>query len=621
MVHALMRGLSASDAGVRGPFLAWLLERGARPLDGAVAAPQLRRMMGKAAPSASGQGSSALELLLARASSSEAATEPLDAACAQLLQLMVRQASCVLPAKDLEAALSQARAACGGSLTVERSPATHAALHDAALAAHGVDSQLVPPPPPAVQQERLPLLLLSVERLDGLALYTRHAQQTELRMNVPPAAVRMAISLVHEPAKAADGDGTDPSPGTSSLEALKNVFGGGARGRAVSGAPADNLGALTLLVEERLSAPPLCVLPQGLQWHASWSALQLAGEEAALVLLQFVHPEAVTKGGERLIGWIAIAVDACGEHHAQLRPPPLPTSAVEARSTAGERLDLWVHLELRNAVTGSMGTLARLEGAMPHSHAAPQRMESVLFDPRGHGEASRAGYVAPRRSEPPSLLSSVVGVPAAVVSSAASAVSTTASTIKSSVSAVAEQITPTTPTRAHASSGTKAEASGAKAETAGADAADGLSSAQRAQLEALPAPKVRGKLPPRKWGKQPSREETHALLAAAAAAANSGESELALRGYLRAFEATRATPLLLSAANMHLRLGELDAAQAFCSALRELESGLSAEQRAVLGRKENEISAARRQKAPAAMSKRVSMWQHSLDHDQLAQLS
>ena len=247
-------------------------------------------------------------------------------------------------------------------------------------------------------------------------------------------------------------------------------------------------------------------------------------------------------------------------------------------------------------------------------------MESVLFDPRGHGEghteAPRAGYVAPRRSDPPSLLSSVVGVPAAVVSSAASAVTTTASTIKSSVSAVAEQIAPTTPTRASASASAKAEAAGATAE-----AADGLSPAQRAQLEALSAPKVRGKLPPRKWGKQPSREETHALLAAAAAAAHCGESELALRGYLRAFEITRATPLLLSAANMHLRLGELDAAQAFCSALRELESGLSAEQRAVLNRKENEISAARRQKEPAALTKRVSMWQRSLDQEQLAQLS
>ena len=148
----------------------------------------------------------------------------------------------------------------------------------------------------------------------------------------------------------------------------------------------------------------------------------------------------------------------------------------------------------------------------------------------------------------------------------------------------------------------------------------GLDATQRAALEALPPPKSRGQLPPRRWGKQPPREQTHALLAAAAAAAGGGEWELALRGYLKAFEATRATPLLLAAANMHLHLAELDAAQALCAALRELEAGLAKEHKAVLARKENEITAARRQKAPPASRRGVSTWQVELGEAQLAQL-
>ena len=76
-----------------------------------------------------------------------------------------------------------------------------------------------------------------------------------------------------------------------------------------------------------------------------------------------------------------------------------------------------------------------------------------------------------------------------------------------------------------------------------------------ALLQALPAPN-RGQLPPRKWGQPESRDEVYRLLAAAAKAAAAAEYELALRGYLRAFEVTRAPPLLLSVASMHLRLGQ-----------------------------------------------------------------
>ena len=108
------------------------------------------------------------------------------------------------------------------------------------------------------------------------------------------------------------------------------------------------------------------------------------------------------------------------------------------------------------------------------------------------------------------------------------------------------------------------------------------------------------------------------------------EFELALRGYMRAFEISRATPLLLSIANMHLKLGEIEHAQAFCTELRGLSAealGLSAEQKAVLARKEKEIVVARQKKAPSeaalpmGLTKGVSAWQQGVDQAQLEKLT
>ena len=232
------------------------------------------------------------------------------------------------------------------------------------------------------------------------------------------------------------------------------------------------------------------------------------------------------------------------------------------------------------------------------------RTRSIFFDPRAlPSKTPTVDYIAPLTSgDAAGLFSAIINTPAALVVGAAAVVNTTVSIVTGGPEPSA------THTPAAASAG-------------GADSGGGLSHEQRTLLAGVAAPKVRGKLPPRKWGKQPSREETHALLAAAAAAAECGESELALRGYLRAFEATRATPLLLSVANMHLRLGELDEAQAFLSALVELEAGLSKEHKAVLARKQNEVTAARRQKAPPAMTKGVSAWQASLDQGEMAKLA
>ena len=232
-----------------------------------MAAPQLKNLTGKAAlPEAtadSGGGSSALELLLSRAA--VGSTKELDAACAALLGQMLRQASALLPAKDLEvcrfmplhtvtyrymlhavtcqrtavcaesshwggvvvpppralrpvlpsltprprcpaqAVISAARATHGARLK-DKAPATHAALHAATSLSHGGESQLVPPPPPAAQQQRLRLLLLSVEKLDCGALHSRHTEQKDLKIKALPEAVRMGISLVHQEAKSSLAD-------------------------------------------------------------------------------------------------------------------------------------------------------------------------------------------------------------------------------------------------------------------------------------------------------------------------------------------------------------------------------------------------------------------------------
>ena len=199
---------------------------------------------------------------------------------------------------------------------------------------------------------------------------------------------------------------------------------------------------------------------------------------------------------------------------------------------------------------------------------------------------------------------------------------------------------------------------GVKAEAAAAASSGGeLEPEARALLQALPAPTTRGKMPPRKFNMEESREQVGALLAAAAKATGAAEYELALRGYLRAFEVrlhaqarvhrvrtaharcahatcthamkpftgpstslspprairvqvTRSSPLLLSMANMHIKLGELDHASSLCKTLSE-QQGLSSEQKSLLAAKENEIEKARG--GGGGGLRKASVWQQKLD--------
>ena len=333
----------------------------------------------------------------------------------------------------------------------------------------------------------------------------------------------------------------------------------------------------------------------------------------------------------------------------QLHPPPLPKSAAEARAPAKEPLDVWLHCELNVAVTGSLAAFEAREatrsvqhGAAPSAQSRAAGRQSMVFRP---GFDAAAGDTSPATEG---------YVPAAV---------------KSAVVAT----TPPTP------KAVQEDLKAAKVEAATpAPSGGGLEPDVRALLQALPAPTSRGRLPPRKFNMQESREQVGALLAAAAKATGAAEYELALRGYLRAFEVrlrahtayahcthtartlhahcivcicmhiaaskvtrfpsyplysalsillpppsgvkvTRSSPLLLSIANMHIKLGELDHASSLCKTLSE-QQGLSSEQKSLLAAKENEIEKARQKAGQGggrpeggSRSRQASVWQQKLD--------
>ena len=82
---------------------------------------------------------------------------------------------------------------------------------------------------------------------------------------------------------------------------------------------------------------------------------------------------------------------------------------------------------------------------------------------------------------------------------------------------------------------------------------------------------------------------------------------------------TRSSPLLLSIANMHIKLGELDHASSLCKTLSE-QQGLSSEQKSLLAAKENEIEKARQKAGQGGgrpegggRSRQASVWQQKLD--------
>ena len=648
MVHALVRGLEPGDESSRSRFLAMLLDQGAELLDGGSAA------------TPDSCGCSALTLLLSRAASS--ASKPLDSALAALLSLLLRQASCLIPAAKLGAAVAAARKSY--SKLAQSAPETHAALCLPANLSHGADTELVPPPPPSQQQQRLRLLLLSIDRLDCGAMSTRHEKRPEVKIKAPLAAVRVALTLVHQPAVEESSSSEAPrrGAGLGAIAAKANLFGGAEK-------PAgDDLGVLEKLVEEKVSAPALGPSPKGLLWSTTWQALQLPGEEAALVLLQFVHPEAVKKGAERLIGWVTVAADAYGSHHLQLRPPPLPKSAAEARAPVPEPLDLWVHCDLALGVTGS---LARHQAKQTAGHpTAPSIVSrsSVLFaaclDELRHAREQQPAHDEPARPEQAARVAipSPAGPPAAAPAKqpTAAPAQPTAAPAKQPIAAPAKAASsskppvakpapggtdlpkrapppPPPPRGGEAASSVSAKAATFKVKSPPERAPPpppprrkslqppAASNGALKLLQTLPPPMERGKLPPRKFGKAApteSRDEVAAILAAAADAASAGEFELGLRGFLRAFEVTRSAPLVLSAANMHLQLGELNAAQGLCTALREQGAvGLSAEQLAMLSSKESEIQTAQRVAktgaATAGSGRSATAWQQKLQRAKL----
>ena len=92
------------------------------------------------------------------------------------------------------------------------------------------------------------------------------------------------------------------------------------------------------------------------------------------------------------------------------------------------------------------------------------------------------------------------------------------------------------------------------------------------------------------------RRQTLALAEAAAVAAAAGECELALRGYAAAFRQSGGGALLLGAANMLLKLGHHDAAEAAYTFLHGQPS-LTANQKSLLVSKAEELKARRAKEA------------------------
>ena len=315
-------------------------------------------------------------------------------------------------------------------------------------------------------------------------------------MKVPAEQPRLAISLVHQPA--ADEAGGGAAGGGGALAAKAALFGGG-KAKAPGAAGGDELGSLVPLVDERLSARALASLPQGLLWRTSWSAVMLPGEEAAMLLLQLVHPESSAKGGERQIGWVALSANATGAHHLQLHAPPLPKSASEAKSSQSELLDAWIHCELSVGVTGSIARYQALQqsranafsvGAASRAKRGLHRKASVLFDPLNRPMAPQGTdeYIAPD-----GILSAISSASTVVGTVAVTAVTAGVSAVASAVGAIGRAATFVAPAAAP-------PAAAAPAPGGGGGEGDGLTSDQRALLSALAPPKVRGKLPPRKCG-------------------------------------------------------------------------------------------------------------------------
>lgn len=282
-----------------------------------------------------------------------------------------------------------------------------AAAGTAALSAEPpADRRMRSLPLPTADSQNRSLVMLSLTRLDCAA--------------AQPSSLRLAVCMMHEPTYgpvgarrfAAGGTlatraamfergcaaethtATDPAPaddtsatGAHADTVIDDAAGGLACARAVvcvlgaprsspAGAAAGSSSSkLAALVPEQMTAGPIASGASGvLWWYRTWSAAYLPGEEGAVLLIKLLRtagpprvttPPASPLAGsppateaDELVGWVALPLEEIGEHHLQMRAPPLPTSLADARAPSSAPTSAWLHCELALGVTGSFAAFA-----------------------------------------------------------------------------------------------------------------------------------------------------------------------------------------------------------------------------------------------------------------------
>ena len=585
MLAAALRGVSADEAVERARLVAWLLDGGAELLplhsaDPSEAARLLRRQasgghMAAAASITEAGGPLALLLQLACGigSGSGRGSPSADGVWASLLTLLVSRGAARSEAAQRGAALHPLLVALRETYAEAAAAAVPSTLQalDAAIAAStaapaAADARrsgpplMQPLPSPAVSSQNRSLVLLELSRVDVAA-----------ELQASPQAYAAIVSMVHEPASGGGGGGRPAGPSIGGVGAARARFqqferqsgtagavgpprsreaaSSSVSGRTREASDAVPLGGgigrrsrLVALVSEQRSCAPLAGSVSALWFQSTWSAPYLHGEEGALLLIRLVRMPPSGGEAEEIVGWAALPTEALGEQHVQLHSPPLPLSASEARSPRSAAIDAWIHCEVSLGVTGSYSRFTAANPALrvvsdPTSTALAQTLQRAE---RAASTASTGAGHNLRRQK---------------------------STFEPSYSRVEDEPT----------------VGGEVAELLG-----GLPAAPRTYNDLLSSQ------PASSTPHEPAARRAHLqkILEAAAAAAVAGESELALQGYAAAFAISHSSPLLLLAANMLLRLGELDAAAAIYQRLFD-EPGLSAEQTAMLPAKLEAIHAAR----------------------------
>ena len=345
---------------------------------------------------------------------------------------------------------------------------------------------------------------------------------------------------------------------------------------------------LAPLVAEQSAGAPLHGTTSNLWWQATWSAPYLPGEEGALMLLKVLGTKEADAKEAPLVGWVALPLEGMGEQHLQLHAPPLPLSAAEARAPKTDALEAWLHCDLSLGVTGAFATVAdaiRADRRAAAAVAAPppvavgggadfeppplKKRITLSFKPSlSRGKSVSGGGATPR------LLQGGGGGGLKSPRGAAATPRRGSVEGKKPATPATRAAVPPTPSTP-------------------APPPPTLSAAHHDLLTALPAVDAAPpdpELSPE--GAAERRGKVVDLAQAAAAAAQSGDSELALRGYAAAFALTGSLSFLLGAANMLLLRNKLDEAAAAYGRIQAAPA-LTADQNSYVLAKLDELQALR----------------------------